>query len=363
MKAYEPRLLPFRSRKLDYNVFINELLDATAKLEVYKEKIKDSKVDSEWFLPTLQQKEAIASTKLEGTQATLDGVLINQIEKKKDDTDLNEVYNYYLASATGLNNLKKREFTHDFFCDIHSILMNGDVRKRKGAEIGKYRVKQNYIGVVGEMNSITYIPPKPEKVYSLMDNLISYMNNPDDDLQPLIRTAIIHAQIETIHPFDDGNGRVGRIMIPLYLFDQKQISLPCFFISEALESDKFRYYRLLNATREKDQWEEWIKFFLETVSKQCEKYIFIIEKINQLYELHLKAAKEVIKNSSIVDLINVIYRNPILNKDIVERETNLTSSTINRYLNKLVELEILYSDGKKRNRKFYCYELLDALRI
>ena len=206
--------------------------------------------------------------------------MINQIEGQENDMNLNEVRNYYIASAKGLVNLQKRPFTNEFFCDIHSTLMSGNVRKREGALIGEYRKKQNYVGVIGEMNTITYTPPKPEKVPTLMDNLIDYMNNPSDDLQPLIRTAIVHAQIETIHPFDDGNGRVGRIMIPLYLFDQKQISLPCFFISEALESDKFKYYRLLNATREKDQWEEWIKFFLETVAKQCEKYIYIIERIN-----------------------------------------------------------------------------------
>ena len=196
-----------------------------------------------------------------------------------------------------------------------------------------------------------------------MNNLIDYMNTPTDDLQPLVRTAIIHAQLLTIHPFDDGNGRVGRLLIPLYLFAKQQIELPCFFISEALEADKFKYYRLLNETRENGNWDEWIIFFLATVAKQCEKYIFVIDRINALYDEHLSRAKTLVKNNSIVDIIDCIYRHPILSTAIVESETKIPIATINRYMNILVENQFLFTDGKRRNKKFFCYELLDVLKI
>lgn len=238
-KAYNASLLPLDNTFIDQTYFFEELIDATTKLEIYKEKIKDSKLDSSWFMPTLQQKEALASSQLEGTQATLDGVLVNQVVPNDKDKNLNEVSNYYVATVNGYEALKKRDFSNEFFCDIHKILMQGNVRKP--SVVGQYRTEQNYIGKNDRTHAITFIPPKPEDVPILMNNLIEYINNPSDKYRPLVRTAIMHAQFETIHPFMDGNGRVGRMLIPMYLFAQKQIELPCFFISEALERDKILY--------------------------------------------------------------------------------------------------------------------------
>ena len=172
-KAFNPVMLPLPADTLDYSVFINELLEATSKLEVYKEKIKDSKLDSSWFMPTLQQKEAIASTKLEGTQATLDGVLINQIEPDTNNQDLNEVSNYFKATVLGLEMLRRSGFSDEFLCKIHESLLSGNVRKRENALIGKYRKTQNFIGLTNGSREITYIPPTPENVPLLMKNLIN----------------------------------------------------------------------------------------------------------------------------------------------------------------------------------------------
>ncbi len=363
MKPFTPELLPLSMETVNYQYFISELLEATSKLAVYREKISDSKLNSNWFLPTLQQKEALASTKLEGTQATLDGVLLNQIEPKDDDKDLNEVDNYFRASSLGLSMLRHGSFSKELICSLHQTLLSGNVRKREQTVIGDYRTRQIYIGLLGDAHEITYTPPPAAKIPHLMNNLITYMNDPTDNFQPLVRTAIIHAQIETIHPFDDGNGRIGRIMIPLYLYKTEQISLPCFFISEALESDKFKYYTLLNGTRNQGNWNDWINFFLQTVAKQCIKYIYIIAKINQMYENHLEKATQLVNSSNIAGVVDTIYRHPILDASVVERETKLSLATTNRYLNLLVKGGILYTDGKKRNRKFFCYDLLDLLRI
>lgn len=258
--------------------FLNELLDASSQLAVYREKIADSKLDSSWFLPTLQQREALASTKLEGTQATLDGVLLNQIEPKDDNKDLNEVTNYLRASALGLNMLRRNGFSDDFFYQLHTVLFTGNVRRREMSKIGEYRTHQNYIDLTGDTHAITYTPPAARHVPKLMENLISYMNDPRDDLQPLVHTAIVHAQMETIHPFDDGNGRIGRMLIPLYLYHMEQISLPCFFISEALESDKFKYYSLLNGTRTKTDWNSWIRFFLRQFQTNAKNTFILLQR-------------------------------------------------------------------------------------
>ena len=358
--AYEACLLPLENTVIDQTYFFEELIDASTKLEVYKEKIKDSKLDSSWFMPTLQQKEALASSQLEGTQATLDGVLINQITPNDKDKDINEVVNYYLATARGHEVLKKRDFSDEFFFDIHTVLMRGNVRKP--AIIGQYRTEQNYIGKYDKNHSITFIPPTAEKVPALMDNLIDYINNPSDKYRPLVRTAIIHAQFETIHPFMDGNGRVGRMLIPMYLFAQKQIESPYFFISEALERDKLRYYTLLNNIRTNGDWNEWIKFFLSVVTKQCDKYIRIITEINALYSKHMAIACDMARSSNMVDIINALYQYPITTAKQISTITNTPMTSVNRYLTQLIDNKILFTDNKSRNRTYFYYDLLEILR-
>ncbi len=360
VKAYEAEFLPLNNGIIDYSYFLDELIDASAKLEVYKEKIADSKLESSWFMPTLQQKEALASSLLEGTQATLDGVLTNQAEPNDADENINEVINYFNASKKGIHILGREDFSTEFFCELHSILMNGNVRKPE--VIGKYRIEQNYIGKNDGTHAITFTPPVPEKVPELMDNLISYINKPSDALKPLVRIAVIHAQFETIHPFMDGNGRVGRMLIPLYLYYTKQIELPCFFISEALEHDKLRYYNLLNNIRQKDDWNEWIKFFLSTVANQCDKYISIVTAINKLYDSHMNIACNFTKTSNVVPVINMLYQYPITTAKQIVEKTKLPLTSVNRLLNMMVDEKILITDGKQRNKKYIYYGLLDIIR-
>lgn len=357
---YIIRELPFESTLINQAYFFEELIDASVKLEVYKEKLKDSKVASSWFMPTLQQKEALASSMLEGTQATLDGVLINEVAPNEKDRNLNEIKNYYLATVMGYEYLKKHDFSDKFFFDLHSTLMNGNVRKPK--IVGAFRTEQNFIGRNDPTHAITFIPPDPQRVKPLMDNLINYMNDANDNLRPLVQTAIIHAQFETIHPFMDGNGRVGRLLIPMYLYAKKQIDLPCFFISEALERDKIRYYALLNNIRYENDWNEWIKFFLQTVKKQCDKYIEMITKINKLYEEHLEIARNLARSSHIVDIMNLLYQHPITTAKQIAEITDIPITSVNRYLNLLVEHKILYTDRKSRNRNYFYFSLLDILR-
>lgn len=231
--------------------------------------------------------------------------------------------------------------------------MKGNVRKP--SVVGQYRTEQNYIGKNDRTHAITFIPPKPEDVPILMNNLIEYINNPSDKYRPLVRTAIMHAQFETIHPFMDGNGRVGRMLIPMYLFAQKQIELPCFFISEALERDKIKYYTLLNNIRINMDWNEWIEFFLATVTKQCEKYIQIITDINELYSRHMSIACNMARSSNMVDIINALYQYPVTNAKQIANVTGIPMTSVNRYLGQLI-------DNKSRNRTFYYFDLLEILR-
>ncbi len=359
MEAFEAKHIPLSERDLNPFVYIDALIDATAKLEVYRSKLDSSKLDRMWFLPTLQQKEALASSLLEGTQATLDGVLVDQVSPSGNDKNLAEVRNYVSAAEKGYHYLTRNEFSIEFILNVHKILMDGNVRRNKSTIPGQFRTGQNYIG---KGRTISYTPPVAERIPELMENLVQYLNYPTDNLRPLVRTAIAHAQFETIHPFMDGNGRVGRILIPLYLYKQKQISLPCFFVSEALERDKYKYYDLLNGVRTDNDWSAWINFFLQTVTSQCTKYIAMVDRINGLYEEDLERVMGLIKSNKAVDLMNLLYKFPIITTGIVEKYANIPSASATRYLNTLAENRLLYTDGKARNRRFFYYSLLDIIR-
>ena len=359
MEAFDAKLLPLRKEDLDPSVYLESLIDATARLEVYKTKLDGSKLERRWFLPTLQQREAWASSLMEGTQATLDGVLVDQVNPSERDRNMAEVRNYVRAAQVGHDHLVNYPFTVELVKKLHKILMTGNVRRNKKTIPGEFRTEQNYLG---REKMISYVPPLADEVNRLMENFVAYFNDTEDSLRPLVRAAIMHAQFETIHPFMDGNGRVGRILIPLYLFHHKQISLPYFFISEALERDKFRYYDLLNGIRLRNDWNSWIDFFLKAVDQQCSKYIEMVDKINDLYERDLEHAKAIIKSNKVVDLINLLYKFPVINTATVTDCTDIPPATANRYLGALVDNKILYSDNAARNRSFYYYNLLDIIR-
>ena len=359
MKAFEAKCLPVEAGVLNQAAYMESLIDATTRLEVYKTKLDVSKLNRDWFLPTLQMKEALASSQIEGTQATLDGVIVDQVNPKEKDKDMSEVRNYLNAAREGYRYLQTNPMSVDFIKQLHKILMTGNVRRNKATVPGEFRRAQNYLG---RESMISYVPPAAENVDRLMENFVEYFNSTEEPQRPLVRAAIMHAQFETIHPFMDGNGRVGRILIPLFLFKHKQISLPCFFISETLERDKFKYYALLNAIREENDWNSWIDFFLKAVDQQCSKYIDIVDRINALYEVDLERAKAVIKSNKVVDIINLLYKYPAISTSIVVEEADIPPVTATRYLNALAESKIIFSDNRPKNRTYYYYGVLEIIR-
>lgn len=256
--------------------------------------------------------------------------------------------------------------------EMHKILLSGDVRGNS-RNPGEFRSIQNFIGPQGcTIQTASYIPPEPQLVPELMSNLEKYINEPTDNLNDLIRIAIIHAQFETIHPFLDGNGRIGRILIPIYLYDRKLINSPNFFISESLEKDKFKYYKLLNDTRvvvsetsietASHKWNAWIKFFINAIINQANKNIVLIDQIDNLYNKTLNDCKDLINSNKLIDIVNIMFEKPIFTKKKILEKVDMPSSTLGIYLNKLEEKQIIYSDGKVRNKKYYFYDLINILR-
>lgn len=360
-KPFIPFELPLGD-KINQIEFISELVKANTKIGIYNTLLNQSKINKKLLITPIALQEAVLSTKIEGTQVTVDDVLESNADNKVVNEDVQEVLNYANALMSGKRLLEQLPISARLIKELHKKLLDGNVRGRSRAP-GEFRQIQNFIGPEGcTIKNASFIPPEPQLVEGYIANLERYINYSMDELDPLVKIAIIHAQFETIHPFLDGNGRIGRILIPLYLFKEGIIDEPNFFLSETLERDKHKYYRLLNDTREEAKWNEWIKFFLESSIKQADKNIVLIEKINKLYERDLKRIKDTINTSKVTDIIDVMFERPIFTAKIISEMTGINITTIRRYLTQLESEKIVFSDNKTRNKKYYYYDLIELIR-
>lgn len=378
-KPFVPFELPI-SNLLDMQHLMFPLMEAGTRIAVYNEKLKSTKVDHTNLLELFSLKEAVESTKIEGTQITMDEMLNYRAVEKKATNDILEVVNYIRALREGTILLGKYPICGTLIKKLHKVLMHGDTRGGNSAEAGEFRTIQNFLGPLGAtLDNATYIPPKPQLVPTYISNLERYINENTEDL-PLVKVALFHSQFEIIHPFSDGNGRTGRILVPLYLYSVNIIDEPNFLVSESLEKDKYKYYALLNNTRTvlpdkeyypeeynhqrceaKKHMTEWVEFFLNACISQAEKNIKKIDLVNALYESTVSRARQITNTATLIDVIGLIFKYPIFTTANIHHELDISPSTLNNYLNKLCENKIIYSDGAARNRKYYFYDLIGII--
>ena len=354
--AYNPDLLPITLTSKE-KIFLYKLtVEARVKIEKFNSLLERS-IISDKILMHFSLQESIESTKIEGTQASFSEVIESDITGGRSN-DVQEVKNYLEALNYGYEKLKVLPISTRLLHELHQILLKDSRGENRSP--GEYRRIQNFIGPTKNISDAVYIPPQPNLLPSYMSNLEKYVNDElPDDLDPLIRTGIIHAQFETIHPYLDGNGRLGRILIILYLLDKKVISKPAFFISEQLEKNKYKYYGLLNNLRfETPKWTDWLEFFLIAAAKQAENNIIKLEKIESLSEKMLQTAKE---HKISPEIINFIFKKPFFTISEVQAELDVSYNTANNHVKKLMALNKVFSDDKKRNRIFRFYDILDTL--
>lgn len=359
---FEPLTLPIDKSLIDLSQIITLFGRAESKIGEFNQKISSKQYCAGYAASHLAKMESLYSTKIEGTQTTIDKVYEAEADVKEKETsiDTEEVLRYGYALSAGAKVIEDNPITCRLLKRLHKILLSGErVRKNSDFQPGEFRTQQNMVG--------DHIPPIAIKVEDLMGNLENYINtayNYDDGLPPLIKIAIIHAQFETIHPFPDGNGRVGRILIPLYLYKEKVISSPFFLISQELEKNKIKYYNYLQGTRSKTTlgFTEWIQFFLTATINQSQKDIDFIESLERLHNrTHEKMAR--LRNTvNYEKVLNFIFENPIFTISKLASCTGIPRSTVGSYVRSLEEQRIIFSDQKQRNRNYYFIELLDLLK-
>ena len=345
----------------DFNVgyFVNELVAASKNLGILEAKI-DSYQFNSILIPMLQKKEAISSMYIEGTQTTITDVLKSEINPQPSDEKIQlEVQNHIRTLIFGADHLRTGKFTHSFMKQIHEYMMAGIIAPGLEKTLGKYKLKDNQIK--SSTGAVIYTPPAASETKKYMDELLSFMNDSEDGVNPLVKAAMIHSQFESIHPFSDGNGRIGRVLISLYLYKAKVINFPFFYISEAINMDKAVYYRMLTDSRT-NTLDEWIKYFLHKVCIQTMKHIGYIDALDALYTKTKNTVKDCVNSPKFDEIIECLFTHPVLNANMLEDELTVSHGQAVRYLNVLEEKRILLGDDRKRGKTFFFAELLDIAR-
>ncbi len=277
----------------------------------------------------LTTQEAVLSSKIEGTQATLDEVLEHEaglLEAKDEakENDIQEIVNYRKALMLAKDVLKEQPITLHLMREMHKILLNSVRGHRRSP--GKFRKDQNWIGPDGcPIEQATFIPPSPLQILDHLEKWQAYVNG--DDIDVLIQLAVIHAQFELIHPFKDGNGRIGRLLIPLVLYQKGVLASPMFYLSAYLEKNRAEYYERLKAISATKDWDGWIEFFLKAVKVQARRNSEKVKEIMNLYENMKNRIVDITHSQYSIQILDALFDKPIFQTSDFVRRTKIPKQT------------------------------------
>lgn len=310
MKPYQPRALPIR--EIDWPDHVTMIGKANAALARFDGMIQNI-VNPDVLLSPLTTQEAVLSSRIEGTQASVEEVLrfeadpTEPIEPSRE-SDIKEILNYRKAIAHAVKKIKERPFCLNLLKELHAILLDS-VRGRDKAR-GLFRKKQNYIGPMGEpIEKASFVPPPWEEVEPSMGQWEVYYHA--DEKDRLVQLAILKAQFELIHPFLDGNGRLGRMLIPLFLYEKGLLSRPVFYLSAYLEKNREEYYQKLQALSVDDDWNGWVAFFLQALERQAVENAEKAKLIISLYEKMKAEIPKAVKSQYVVAAIDALFKRPV----------------------------------------------------
>ncbi|MGC9562020.1 MAG: Fic family protein [Brachymonas sp.] len=308
MQPYVPDTLPLTA--LDYQRLLPLVGQANAALARYDGLLQGIPNPAVMLSPLTTQ-EAVLSSKIEGTQATVDEVLEQEAGMLKEGEkfqDIQEISNYRQALYVARDHLQEYPIRLSFVRELHRILMNS-VRGQDKTP-GEFRRDQNWIGKYGcAMEQATFVPPNPIQLPDHLQAWERYVDGADVDF--LLQTAVVHAQFELLHPFKDGNGRIGRILIPLFLYQKKALSQPMFYLSEYLENHREDYYERLKAISVDGDWNDWIAFFLQAIVTQAGQNSARVTAIQALYEDMKLAIQAATHSQYTVHVLDAIFSKPI----------------------------------------------------
>ncbi len=359
-KSFVPSPLPpYPEVKMDDDMI--RILVAANKSLATLEGISSRIPNMNLFVSMYVRKEALMSSQIEGTQATLEDVLDPMIGTNTN-RNVADVVNYVKATEYAIARLHTLPLCNRLIKETHAVLME-NVRGQEKSP-GEFRYSQNWIGGQGStLRNARYIPPCPEDMEAAMSELEKYINS-EDKLDFLIRAALIHYQFETIHPFLDGNGRVGRLLITLFLMENKVLTTPALYISYFLKKNRIEYYDRMTEVRNKGNYEQWIRFFLTAILESSQD---AVSTIDELTVLHGKNTAQIEKmgraRMNAGALFDYLEANPIIDIGKTADVLGLSFNTVSSAVKRLMDSGILVQTEKaSRNRTFAYKKYLDILK-
>jgi Fic family protein len=305
------------------------------------------------------KREAVASSRIEGTQADLSDLLLDEIEPKRTPagSDVYEIRNYVAALNLGMRKLQELPLAGRLVRELHAVLMQG-VRGERMTP-GEFRRTQNWIGPPGStLTSATYVPPPPEEMLECLNHWERFLNE-TGTLPALIQCALIHENFEAIHPFLDGNGRIGRLLITLFLMERKRLSKPLLYLSSYIERHKRDYYELLQQIRTEGDWSGWIVYFLTAVGETARA---AIEQGESILSLRAQARSQLDKEHRAISLMDSLFVNPYMNVSRASDVLGVTPPTARKTIDRLVNIGLLEeSPGREWGRTWLSRPILKAV--
>ena len=306
------------------------------------------------------RREAVLSSRIEGTQSSLSDLLLfeaTQIEKQKD---VKEVQNYVRAVEYGLKRLNDLPLSLRFLRELHEILMDGV--RGEHATPGEFRQSQNWVGDSGAtLNEATFVPPSVPEMQGCLDQLEKFLHS-DTELPPIVQAAMIHYQFETIHPFLDGNGRIGRLLVTLFLCQKNVLTKPLLYLSAFFERYRQEYYKLLLKVSQIGAWKEWIGFFLKAVTEQSEDAVSRSRHLLELLRNYSQIAREKRLTPTAIRLVELIFMKPVLNAKTVQEFLNVSYPSAQNAISSLEEAGILIEvTGRRRAKAYSANDILKVL--
>lgn len=337
-KSFVPELIHFDWMADDPSLIalLSDADRALGTLNAYSELIPD--VD--FFIRMHITKEATTSSKIEGTQTNLEEAFVKEedVNPEKRD-DWGEVHNYIDAINFSIASLTSLPISNRLIKNTHKVLMQGARGENKSP--GEYRTSQNWIGAT--LRDAIYVPPIAEEISNLMGDLEKFLHDDQIHTPPLLRIGMLHYQFETIHPFLDGNGRMGRLLITLYLVSKGLLTKPALYLSDFFEHHRSYYYDNLTRVRTHNDMTQWLKFFLVGIIETANSSI---QTFKDIIALKVRIEKEVLpklgrRQHAGIEVLNVLYQTPILSVKTLTQITKMNYATANRLMNDLASLKIV----------------------
>lgn len=352
-KSFVPSPLPPTPPITIDDEMVNLLVKANSQLSLL-DGIATRIPNMDLFVSMYVRKEALMSSQMEGTQATLEDVLDPLIEANAN-RDVADVVNYIKATEYAIKRLQTLPLCNRLIKETHAVLMENVRGQEKNP--GEFRCSQNWIGGQGSsLKTARYIPPCPEDMESAISDLEKYINE-KDELDDLIRAALIHYQFETTHPFLDGNGRVGRLLITLYLMERKVLMTPALYISYFLKKNRIEYYDRMTEVRRKGNYEQWILFFLQAIYESAQDAIVAIDELNVLHEKNEKVIDSMGRAAkSAMQVFHYLESNPIIEIRKTAEALNISFNTVSSAVKRLVEKGILVQTSNLNRNRTFAYE-------